>query len=58
MLFMNNPDAFKTIIESQHQTNGLHITTATDVTQTTETKRPSSKPRRWYSRLAPLTTAN
>jgi hypothetical protein len=57
MLFINNPDAIRIIIEARHETN-RHIPTITDVARTTRSKRPSAKTQIPHSRLAPLTAAN
>ena len=58
MLYMNNPEAFKAIIEGRRQDNGQHIATAVDVTRTTETNRPSSKTQSPHRRLSPLVASN
>lgn len=57
MLFMNDPDAFKTVIQERRRDNGQRLATIADVTRPAPTTRPS-KPQSPRRHLSPLVATN
>lgn len=57
MLFMNDPEAFKTVIQERRRDNGQRLATIADVTRPAPTTRPS-KPQSPRRHLSPRVATN